>query len=241
MMLIFLAAVCAVPIEMQAQSYREGDTLKVVATSGLRLRTSPHTDAGTIRILDYGEPVRVLNTFGFDEAHSGAAGWLDGHWIHISVNRAEGYVFDAFVSALDVPTREDELCHEGLRFTAPLQTYLNQHYPVLYDEHGLEHSEDVDQCISYHKGNIEMTITQGNGWYKTDVFFEGYRLSEVVNLLRSMIVGQEMLQAFDESLTFYRNREGKINRIRGGTSEYPVQIQEKQNAVEVSLTELTAG
>lgn len=229
------------PASAPAQSYTTGDTLAVVAQSGLRLRTSPHTDAGTIRILDYGTPVRVLNTFGFDAHHSGTSGWLEGHWIHVSAKGTEGYLFDAYLSSLDVPTHEDELCYASLRFTAAVQSYLTRHYPVLTDETGIEHREDVDQCVTYHRDNITMTVTEGSGWYKTDVLFEGYRLTEVVNLLRAMIVGREMLQAFEDSLTFYRNRNGQVDRITAGHAEYPISIRANGNTVEVSLTELIPG
>ena len=236
-------ALLIIPSLAPAQMYQTGDTLRVIANSGLRLRTSPHTESGTIRILKYGEPVSVLNTFNFDDTHADQSGWLSGHWIYVRSSASEGFIFDAYLTTLDIPTHEDELCYEPMRFTSAMQTYINHHYGILADENGLEQRDEVDQCVTYRTDNITMTITQGNGWYKTDIEFGGYRLSEVINLMRSMLVGTEVTQTFEDSLVFYRDKySGQVTRIRGGSPEYPVIIEWIDDGiVTVSLTEYITG
>jgi hypothetical protein len=242
--ILFVLAVslCFSPKTVSGQSYNTGDTLFVVANSGLRLRTSPNTDAGTIRILSYGEPVRVVDTHGFDGAHAGKAGWYDGHWIYVANDRVHGYLFDAYLSSLSPITHEDELCSEPLHFAAPMQAYLINHYPPRADQQGSTYREDIDQCITYHDGNISSTVTSGHGWYKTDVRFGNARMCEVVNLLRSMLIGNEMLQVFDESMTFHTDKFGQLARVRGGVEAHQVTIEmEGSDVVVVSITELIDG
>jgi len=245
MKIIICALVVALLIPASStygQTYTEGDTLFVVAQSGLRLRTSPNTEAGTIRILEYGTPVIVSNTYAFDDGFHEKANWLDGQWIRVSTKRVAGFLFDAYLTALAPVSHEDELCTEPLRFSAPIQTYLANHYPVRWDEEGGEHREDVDQCITYFEPNIALTVTHGSGWYKTDVEFDGYRFSEVVNLLRSMLIGDDMLRLFDDSLTYYTDADGRTSRARGGTEDYQVSIAQRgDRVIVVSLTELIDG
>lgn len=226
-----------------AQYYQNGDTLNVVATSGLRLRTSPGSNAGTIRVLEFGEEVIVKNTFGFDSTYQDKSGWFTGNWISVSAGQVSGFVFDGFLSKLPLPNHENELCMESsLSFSVPLQHYITHHFPVVADENGSEHREDVDQCVSYHSEGIVMTRTNGDGWYKTDVTFTGYRLSEVVNVFRSMIVGEDMLDAFESSLRFHKNKSGQINKVQAGSESFPLLLKvEHDGSISVSITELTAG
>ena len=221
------------------QNYKTGDILYVVANSGLRLRTSPGQNTGTIRVLGSGEAVVVSNTFGFDSAYQDQAGWFDGHWISVNMENVSGYVFDAFLSSLELPSHEDEFCIESLNFTTPVHTYINNHYPLRYDEQGPETREDVDQCITFHEGGIMMTSTIGEGWQKTDLVFQGYRLSEVVNLFRGMIVDKDLSQVFQDSMKFYKNNEGHMHRVQMGSEVRPVLIEKKRDGnIHVSFIEL---
>jgi hypothetical protein len=202
------------------------------------MRTSPNSQAGTIRILEYGESVAVTNTFGFDSSHQDQSGWYDGHWIYVTTDLGAGYVFDAYLSTLAVPDHEDELCFDSFRFAAPLTAYLNHHYPARYDEQGVEHTESVDQCITYYEEDITGTSTRGEGWHKTDLVFREHRLSEVVNLFRGMIVGEETVQFFENSLIFHRDANGRVNRVQAGSAGNPIHIKlERDGSIHVSFIE----
>lgn len=226
-----------------AQHYQNGDTLNVAATSGLRLRTSPNSSAGTIRVLEFGEEVIVNNTFGFDSTYQDKSGWFTGNWIIVSAGQVSGFVFDAFLSKLPLPDHENELCIESsLSFSAPVQQYITHHFPVLTEEQGSEHREDVEQCVSYHSDGIIMIRTIGNGWFKTDITFNGYRLTEVVNVFRSMIIGDDMREEFESSLRFHKNKSGQISKVQAGSDAFPLLLEVKRDgAVTVSMTELTTG
>jgi hypothetical protein len=100
----------------------------------------------------------------------------------------------------------------------------------------------VDQCVHHHADGITLIRTLGEGWHKTDVMFEGYRLGEVINLFRSMLVGDEMREVFEDSLKFYKNKAGQIYKIHAGHDEYPMRIEVDRNGtIHVSITDLTNG
>ena len=223
-----------------AQNYTSGDVLQVVASSGLRLRTSPGSQSGTIRILESGEVVTVQNTFNFDSTYRDRSGWLDGNWIYVRHDDVEGYVFDAYLSKLSIPTHENELCLDAPTFSAPVNNYLVHHFPVVSEEQGKEHNESVDQCTYYHEGGIILTQTLGNGWMKSDITFKGYRLSEVMNLFRSMLVGDDMRERFDSSLIFYKDKSHKVYRVQSEMAGCILRIEDRgEGLIQVSLTDLT--
>jgi hypothetical protein len=118
------------------QNYGQGDLLQVAAQSGLRLRTAPDANAGTISILACGETVEVMNTFSFDSLHQGTSGWYQGHWIYVRTVVGSGYVFDAYLSSLMMPNHENELCEVPFQFAQPLQSWLEHHYPLVSEEQG---------------------------------------------------------------------------------------------------------
>lgn len=236
-----LIAICAlgvgvVPPSTSAQFYNEGDTLRVVANSGLRLRTAPHTDAGTIRVLHFGEPVHVVNTFGFGSDHRGSAGWFAGHWIRVRSGHVEGFVFDAFLTRLAIPNHEDELVMDDLVFVLPLRRFLDNHYMYCHEEYGMDHSEDIAQRIHYYDEGIIVKETSGWGWHQMEVRFSDYRLSEVVNLLRSMLPDRRHQDMFEDSLRFYKDRRGELYRVTAGFGSTPPIKIERHAGGEVSLT-----
>jgi hypothetical protein len=111
-----------------------------------------------------------------------------------------------------------------------------------FEEQGREHSEEVDQCVTFFEKGVTMTRTVGSGWHKTDVRFDGYRLSEVINLLRSMLVGDDMRQVFEDSLIFYKDKQGHINKIQAGYDIYPIHIEiQRDDAIEVSVIDFPTG
>jgi hypothetical protein len=238
------AFACTILIQdaLFAQQYTTGDTLTVVALSGLKLRSSPSANAGTIRVMEYGDEVIVQKTFTSDSSYSDVSGWLPGSWVYVSHHSVSGYVFDVYLSTLDLPSHEEELCYDELNFSSPIQRYVTNHYAEITEEQGREHNDDIEQCVTHHAGGISVIRTTGDGWYKTDVHFSGYRLSEVINLLRSMVVGNDVLQNFEDSMKFYRNKQGQIHRIQAGYQGSTVQIEVKNNdLVHLSMTEFTNG
>lgn len=221
-----------------SQNYQAGDILRVVAPSGLRLRTQPHFNAETIFVLQFGDDVQVSNTYGFDQEHRDTTNWLTGHWIYVSANPGissgeivGGFVFDGYLTSLALPSHENQLCLEPCSFTEPLQYYLRHHYPPESEQSGTEQSELVNQCMTFHKGNITTVYTSSDGWQKTQVQFQGYRFSEVMNLLRSMLVGKDMRDQFEDRLLFFKDRNGNLTRVQFSSDHEKIRLESRENGI----------
>lgn len=223
--------------DLKANNYKEGDALVVMANSGLCLRMSPDMHGKTIRILAYGEKVEVVETFGFAGTYRGRAGWMDGHWVKVRSGQTSGYVFDAFLTSLTPPTHEDQLCNDCDNIMLALDRYLFDNFAPRSMVDGPDHSEEINQTVTCLSDSICTTHTSGEGWYSIEVTFSERRLSEVLGVMRSLMVGNAMRDAFDASLVFHEDRDGFVRKVDIYQFARPVRIEiSSDSAVTVSTT-----
>jgi len=223
--LAILFALCTTQITY-AQNYSVGDGLVVAANSGLRLRMHPDKSAPTIKVLEYNDPVIVQTMNDFDEEYADRIQWFDGYWVKVKSDFVAGWVFDGFLTSMTMPNHEDQLCIDCDNVVIPLLQYINDNYPSECGEELSIAGEDVTQYTSLHSGGIETAITKGEGWYRAEVMFDGYRISEVLNLIRAMLVGKRAQSDFEKSLVFHQDRHGYLEKIEINYFDYPVIIEE---------------
>ena len=233
-LLITCALACTLFADIKAYNYCEGDVMTVVATSGLRLRMSPDINARTIHILKFGEMVVVVDTDSFVTQNEDRISWMDGHWVKVRYGNLAGYAFDGFLSTLTVPTHENQLCIDCNSVTVPLDRYISDNYTSVSIEEGSQHSEEIAQFVTQHDGGITATRTSGEGWYELEAVFEGRRLCEVLNLLRSMMVDDHLRQSFEDSLIFREDRTGHINKVEVTLYDNPIHITSENGRVTLS-------
>ena len=209
-----------------AQNYAVGDGLVVAANSGLRLRIHPNKTAPTIKVLEYNDPVIVQSMNDFDEEYADRIQWFDGYWVKVKSGLVSGWVFDGYLTTMKLPTHEDQLCIDCDNIVAPLQQYINDNYPSECGEDLAVASEDVTQYTTLHGGGIESAITKGEGWFRAEYTFDGQRISEVLNLVRSMLVGKTAQSKFESSLVFHQDRHGYLEKIEIKYFNFPVIIEE---------------
>ena|GEM_PF-2243030 len=209
-----------------AQNYAVGDGLVVAANSGLRLRIHPDKSAPTIKVLEYNDPVIVQSMNDFDEEYADRIQWFDGYWVKVKAGHVSGWVFDGFLTTMQLPDHEDQLCIDCNNIVTPLLQYINDNYPSECGEELLTAGEDVTQYTTLHTEGIETTITKGEGWYRAEVIFDGQRISEVLNLIRSMLVGKRAQSDFEASLVFHQDRHGYLEKIEIKYFDYPVTIED---------------
>ena len=91
--------------------YQKGDTLFVLAKSGLDLRTTPNSKGDVISTLPYGSKITVLEDTSYRQdvvtEFKSSEGKLTfkGNWIKVSHAQQSGYIFDGYLSRL--PPRID--------------------------------------------------------------------------------------------------------------------------------------
>ena len=236
LLFVSLAIALSCFTDLKAHNYTEGDALTVVANSGLRVRMSPGQSAKTIHILHFGDRVNVDNTFGFSDEYADRVGWMDGHWIKVRVANLTGYVFDGFLSGLSVPTHENQLCIDCSSMTHAIDRYLTDNYPTICAEEGMANSEEVSQFVSQLESGITVTRTTGDGWYQLEVAFGENRICEVLNALRSMMVGTRAKQNFESSLVFHEGIGDMITKVEVTLFGNPITIERDGEVVHLRTT-----
>lgn len=210
---MMFAFLLTIPIDLQSQNYAIGDGVLVAATSGLRLRVQPDMNSPTIKVLKYNDYLEVVQTASTEKDLSGRIQWQDGQWIRVKTDHVSGWVFDGFVTTLPLPDEETQLCIDCYSMTQPLNEYISAHFGVECAEEVADTVEDLMSSTYLHDGGIQVSTTSGEGWYRSEITFEGRRLSEIVNLFRSFLVGEQMRRDFDRSLVFHEDRFGLVNKI----------------------------
>ena len=232
---IFAFLFCFTP-EITAHNYDEGDILTVFANSGLRLRMAPAPDAKTLKIMRLGDIVMVVNTHDFAEDYEDRVGWMDGHWIEVQYQGVNGYVFDAFLSTMQIPDHESELCIDCEHIIHPFENFLRSKYPSVSMSTGPQHSESTTQFISKMEDGIVTTRTTNETWYHLEVKFSEKRLCEVLNLFRAVIPEQQLRKDFDASLIFRQNSVGEIDYVMSRLYDSPIKIRRNSDGTVVVET-----
>lgn len=220
-----------------AQNYAVGDGLVVAANSGLRLRIKPNISAPTIKVLEYGDPVTVQPMNDSSNAYADRIQWVDGHWVKIKTGLVSGWVFDGFLTGLVLPNRENQLCFPGDHIILPLENYIQDNFSQECTQDEAAFGEDISRFTSSYEGGIQITNTRGEGWYRSQILFEGRRMSEILNLMRTMLVGNDMRGEFEDALTFHQDRRGHLNKIEIKCFVFPVVIKQiSAEYIEISST-----
>ncbi|MDX1476594.1 MAG: hypothetical protein R3301_02775 [Saprospiraceae bacterium] len=234
---------CALSIlgvaDVDAHNYEKGESLTVMATSGLRLRMSPEMTSATIHILRFGDTVVVSDTHGFASAYAARVGWMDGHWIKVRHGNLSGYVFDSFLSTLHAPTHENQLCIDCPSVIFPLDRYLADNYHAVHMQEGSGHREDVSQFVTTYQEGMTATRTAGEGWYQLEVEFTGRRICEVLNLLRAMVVDDRLRQSFEDTLIFHTGRNGHVEEVGIHLYPNPITLTDEHGLIRLTSVVIT--
>lgn len=84
--------------------YQKGDTLNVLANSGLELKNKPSLSSKTLSLVSYGDQVLVIK----DKKRKVKleVDGITGYWILVKYGNMVGYVFDGFLSKLPAPAKD---------------------------------------------------------------------------------------------------------------------------------------
>lgn len=199
LILTFLYQICSA---QQTGNYKAGDTLRVFALSGLKLRDQNNLSGKVVATMKFGEAVVIEQTFQFDQNHSGTIEGFKGHWIKIKYGTLTGFAFDGFLSALPVPetrptqVNEKELSKEdmeleeqyrGQELEVALTAYIEKHFTKICDPVEYYNGSDGEgfQILQIQKLSRNFTEIKIGGWegYGTELIMPDTRLSEVKNLI----------------------------------------------------------
>lgn len=188
----------------------EGSLLQVLAPSGLKLRTSPTMNSGTITVMPHGAEVILLE---FDKSTElTRVDWIDGNWIKVAYREYEGWAFDGFLTILNVPKHELEKCYGDLDLAYAVEFWTRANFGAT----SIDTITDGETFVTT-KYNLEreqvLRITERDLSSRVELQLQDVRIMEVYQLLESMIDSKNGKQVFKESSIFIE-KDGTIKHIK---------------------------
>ncbi len=223
---MIIAAMCLLLLA-QAQGnpipHENGTMLSVFANSGLKLRSKPDLRSEVLDVVQYGDQVLVLDNFDFTDEYSDRIDWIDGHWILVDYQGIAGYLFDGYLSHLSFPSSEEQLCQDGYSFAYTIGNYFDTKFAVgnTLDSAELKADYLLDQGIRVRK-------QAENGLWTLDLEIPDTKISDMLNLMRSMLPDTEARNYFDKNLIYIEGADGKIKEVRSNYGN-PVTIKRRSN------------
>jgi len=197
--------------------YTIGDSLQVLAKSGLTLRDSASMNGKKITAMPFGSIVVGLSTL----THWEVNGDRPGAWLEVSYNGQKGYAFSGFLTSLTIPAiQPSDLSIDHMiwfetiaRANADSLIYKGHNLFVGFDQDGKDQSNANWEI--YKDGTL---LNYVSGYEETYLIIESYEftLNDILNLLEYYT---DILNAkyFDPTGQDVKNR-AKINVIREGQS-----------------------
>lgn len=194
-------------------TFTEGQLLTVVASSGLKLRVSPSPSASMLKVIPYGEKVKVLNASEYT-ARADRINWLDGHWIEVEYRGVRGYVFDGFLSSMPVPDNEFEQIQADLIIAIPLESYVRDKLMTIQEKDTLFYGDSFSKCVFTDPAGTVLTATEDEFYYEVDVFLPGISIPEIYNTLLGMAESTFERSFLLDNSVFIEGSDGKVKEIR---------------------------
>ncbi len=189
----------------------EEPSLIVMAKSGLKLRLTPEINAPVLGVISYGEKVEIIK----DDTTSSSLfriEWVEGTWIKVKSKGQIGYIFDGFVSILNVPLWDAEFSSDINNLSIALYTWAFNNYEFLKID-TLAKSENSITTVSNLSGN-ELFVHDSEQMMKVEFSISNIRIMDAYHLIESMMDTRSNRSILKENSVFFENQFGKVNRIK---------------------------
>ena len=230
-----LAALLMVTFYLQTSAlepHTPGSALYVTAQSGLHMRTSPDVMANSLKIVPHGEQVFVTEDTA--SIQSQKIDWVAGQWLLVEHDGDTGYIFDGFLSRLNVPTYEWEKCQLDMDLIYPLENWAEvNHFVDKTDTSVGTFITKVSEL--YTDGSKLVKINSGN-IYKIELYLTDIRVMDAYHLLQSMLDGKPSIRTFQNQSVFIEAADSsELQRVKIKLDN-PVDIRKLENGtVKISI------
>ena len=212
-------------------------TLKVMAKSGLKLRLMPNLSSPIIDIVPYGSELEKTEDF-VPLANKLKVNWVEGQWIKVQFNGNVGFVFDGFVSNLNVPLEDNEFSSDidGLSYALYEWAFNNFQFE---GTDTISNSEFQTTTSSILSGN-QLLMYDGNTMTRVEFTIEKIRIMDAYHLLESMMDTRSARSLFKENSIFFKDSSGQLNKIKIGQDQIEVKMLES-GAIKISCLSTYMG
>jgi len=216
-------------LEFQAVASTFQEPQKVIALSGVKMRTAPSLSAKLVKIVGYGEEIHIIDTVqGIQRIE-----WLEGHWVKGKVDGREGYVFNGFLSSLPIPMDEYELTSRDADAAYPIISWTENNFNLISKADTIQ-GEDYLKEVQYFEDGIILTKKESIYSFDVALHIPGIRLGDAYNLLRSTMLTRTERELFEENTLFIKNREDNIDKVTIDI-DAPIEIIKTHDGVDIKI------
>lgn len=207
-----------------------GTTLYVTAHSGLHLRNNPSSMSKSLKVINLGESVTVLEQI--DSLTLQTIDWVSGKWLWIEHEGDKGYIFDGFLTPLNLPKYSWEKCQLDMDMIYPLEQWSETNH-LLINTDTAQGTYITKVTESYENGNKLVKINSGE-IYKIELHLYNARIMDAYHLLQAMLEDKTRIKLFQDESIFIKNHED-LTRIKINL-ENPIDIRKLDNdAIKISI------
>ncbi len=214
--LIFLILILFPSILIGQLYFEKGDSLTILAKSGLTLRDSSTTQSSKIASIPFREKVLVVErTHNYKRIDS-----RTGYWVKVNYHDKEGYLFSGYLTDLEIPIlKEEEI--DCFRYQHFLQLILLNSDSLVYSgKREIKHFGKGGRIINFNVYRDGTIIRYENGYEYEDVIIESFnvRMNDIINLLEYYISKMSKCENKNNPIEDYRvlidkDRNGNIQKI----------------------------
>lgn len=211
-LLCFLSFVF-ITTRLDASFVQYGETLTVVAHSGLSLREHPGVHHETLLVIPYGHEVeRVIEEGEVPDQ----MGYISGNWVKVDYHGLEGFVFDAYLSQLPLVSHHDELDNEGLSVPEKIYAWAVHHLDPVYFDDSTEYCANLNPSHVFEHFTNEQSIRvlTTDQIIKSILILHDVRIMEVYHLALDMFNDRSERNEYVENTIIIQDVNGEISEIR---------------------------
>lgn len=216
-LIILLMSLCSYGSTLQVNP-----ELQVMAKSGLKLRLLPQLDAPVIDVVTYGQSLQVVE----DESllsQKMVINWVEGKWVKVIFQNKEGYVFDGFLSNLNVPLHDSEFSNDLNNLSYALYSWTFRNFVHLSTD-TLINKTDSGMLVHHFSGNT-LEVLNAPSLYKVEWIMKDIRIMDAFHLLESMMDTGTARSTFKTMATFYTDSGNNVNKIIIGGDQIVIKKQ----------------
>ena len=205
------------------------DPQKVIAFSGLKLRTSPNMNGKVITVIPFGESVEIQEK----QDSSVTIEWLEGTWAKVDFEGQTGYVLDAFLTHLPLPMNDYELSQGDYDISFPLLSWVEHNFKMVSKTDTIE-NYNHDKIVQHFENGITVSRKEGQHAFEVKVRIPGIRLGDAYNITRSLLLTKKERDMFEEESLFIANDTMVVDKVRIDI-ESPVEISRVHDGVQIKV------
>ena len=207
--LIFaLIAVCST---LFANNPNSGQTLKVIADSGLKMRLSPGLSGDVIAVIPYAEAVEILELP--TEKNVLTSDFVSGEWVLVSYEGQAGYVFDGYLTSLPIPEYDFELNENEQFLIHNVEAYADFRYLSTQAADSTSFKNGMTKVVQEYDNGNKMTKVYDYDFFKLELELKQTRVMDAYHLLLSMLPNDNQKETLMNQTVFLADEEGITKRV----------------------------